>query len=132
MPEPTSMAATTMVLTGATVPFITALGVPLGIRADILIAGFFGCLVAIILFDSVPGDDDTWRNLLRTSLRRMAAAGASAVTAGYLTPVFVHPLSPVPADPYVLGLAFVIGWGAKRAINEIGDRVMSRKTGGAQ
>ena len=131
MPEPTSMTATTtMMMTGAAVPFITALGVPLGIRSDILIAGFFGCLVAIILFDSVPGEDDTWRNLLRTSVRRMSAAAASAVTAGYLTPVFVQLLSPV--ERYELGVAFIIGWGAKRAINEIGDRLISRKSGVAQ
>lgn len=42
MPEPTSttLAAATYAAAGMTVPVITAFGIPLGLRADVLVAGF--------------------------------------------------------------------------------------------
>lgn len=89
MPEPTSTAAgiaTVAAYAGAT-SAITAFGVPLGLRADLLIAGFAGSLVAIILLNTVPGTGDTWQQLARTTWRRMAVACASSLTAGYLTPL---------------------------------------------
>lgn len=52
MPEPTTVTAaavTTMAAAAASTTAITAFGVPLGLRADLLVAGFAGALVAIIL-----------------------------------------------------------------------------------
>lgn len=43
MAEPTSVATATLIMAGAAVPALTAFGVPLGLRADILLAG---CAIA--------------------------------------------------------------------------------------
>ena len=88
MPEPTSTAAgiaTVAVYAGAT-SAITAFGVPLGLRADLLIAGFAGSLVAIILLNTVPGTGDTWQQLARTTWRRMAAWPCCSPTGNRLPP----------------------------------------------
>ena len=93
---------------------ITAFGVPLGLRADILIAGFFGSLVAIILLNSVPSEGDTWQHLLRTTFKRMFVAVASSVTAGYLTPLALL-VANLP-DPMFLCAAFGVGGFAQRVL----------------
>ena len=58
MPEPTTTAAGLATIAGgaASATALTVLGVPLGLRADLLIAGFAGSLVAIIDrdLDGVP------------------------------------------------------------------------------
>jgi hypothetical protein len=116
MPEPTSttLAVATYAAAGLSVPMLTAFGVPLGLRADVLIAGFFGSLVAIILLNSVPGDGDTWQELMRTTLRRMFVAVASSVTAGYLTPLALL-MASLP-DALLLSAAFGVGGGAQRVL----------------
>lgn len=114
MAEPTSTAALTLVAASLSVPMLTAFGVPLGLRADLLIAGFAGSLVAITLLNTVPAAGDTWRELWRTTLRRMAVAIASSLTAGYLTPLALL-LASVP-DPLVLGGAFAVGGGAQQVL----------------
>lgn len=117
MPEPTSTttaAITTLTAAGVSIPVLTAFGVPLGLRADLLIAGFFGSLVAIILLNSVPGDIDSWRHLLRTTIRRMFVAVASSLTAGYLTPLALL-LANMP-DSLLLSAAFAVGGGAQRVL----------------
>lgn len=124
MPEPTSTTAaavTTLAAAGVSIPMLTAFGVPLGLRADLLIAGFFGSLVAIILLNSVPGNGDTWRELVRTTLRRMFVAVASSLTAGYLTPLVLL-LSSLPA-PLLLSAAFAIGGGAQQVLTFVIRRV---------
>ena len=97
---------------------------PLGLRADLLIAGFAGSLVAIILLNTVPSAGDTWQQLLRLTLRRMAVACASSLTAGYLTPL-VMLLANMP-EALLLGSAFAVGGGAQRvllfAIQRLGGR----------
>lgn len=124
MPEPTSTtaAATTLTITGLSIPMITAFGVPLGLRADVLIAGFFGSLSIIILFNSVPSEGDTWQHLVRSTLKRMFVAAASSITAGYLTPM-VMLMASLP-DPVLMSAAFAVGGGAqhvlKMAIAKIG------------
>lgn len=117
MPEPTTTTAAavaTYAAAGLTVPMITAFGVPLGLRADILIAGFFGSLVAIILLNSVPSEGDTWQHLLRTTFKRMFVAVASSVTAGYLTPLALL-VANLP-DPMFLCAAFGVGGFAQRVL----------------
>ena len=62
MPEPVSSTAAgvlTVATATAASTMITAFGVPLGLRGDVLIAGFAGALVAIILLNAVPGSSDT-------------------------------------------------------------------------
>lgn len=127
MPEPTSttVAVATLAAASVSMPMLTLFGVPLGLRADLLIAGFFGSLVAVILLNSVPGSTDTWTELMRTTLRRMFVAVASSLTAGYLTPS-VLVMASLP-DPLLLSAAFAVGGGAQKAL----VFVISRATGSA-
>lgn len=122
MPEPTSTtAAATLVSAPAAVSVLTAFGVNLGLRPDVLVAGFAGALVAIILLGRVPSEGDTWQHLLRTTIKRMAVSLASSLTAGYCTPVVMLAVS-MP-DPLLLGAAFGIGAGAQRVLRNAIDRV---------
>ena len=117
MPEPTSTAAgvATIAMGAASTSAITVFGVYLGLRAEILIAGFFGSLVAIILLNAVPGTSDTWTELLRTTVRRMFVAFASSLTAGYLTPM-VMLMVQLP-EAALLGGAFAVGAGAQQVLS---------------
>jgi hypothetical protein len=115
MPEPASTtAAITIAAASVAVPAITAFGVPLGLRADLLIAGFGGALVAIILLNTVPSTGDTWRELIRATLRRMCVACASSLTAGYLAPLAL--LAAALPDSLLLGCAFAVGAGAQKVL----------------
>lgn len=116
MPEPTTTAAgvLTVATATATSTMITAFGVSLGLRVDVLIAGFSGALVAIILLNAVPGSSDTWRELLRTTMRRMFVAFASSLTAGYLAPLAL--LAAQLPDSLLLGGAFAVGGGAQQVL----------------
>lgn len=126
MPEPTSTtAAATLITAPAAVSMLTAFGVNLGLRPDVLVAGFAGALVAIILLGSVPSEGDTWQHLLRTTVKRMAVSLASSLTAGYCTPVVMLAVS-MP-DPLLLGAAFGIGAGAQRVLRNAIDRVSPTK-----
>ena len=58
MAEPTSVATATLLMAGAAVPTITAFGVPLGLRPDVLLAGFLGAMAAIALLNTVPSSGD--------------------------------------------------------------------------
>lgn len=124
MPEPTTTAtaaAATYVAAGLSVPVISLLGAPLGLRADELIAGLAGSLVTIVLLNSVPSTGDTWQHLLRTFAKRIFVSVASAITAGYLTPLGLLVAS-LP-DPLVLGVAFAIGGFAQRVMQTVLARV---------
>ena len=115
MPEPTTTTAgATIAAATAAVPMLTAFGVPLGLRPDVLVAGFAGALVAIVLLGSVPAEGDTWRHLVSTTFRRIAVALASSLTAGYLTPLTLL-LANLP-DSLLLGAAFAVGGGAQRVL----------------
>lgn len=115
MPEPvTTAASATLLAAGATVPVLSAFGVSLGLRPDVLIAGFSGSLVAITLLNSVPVSDSSALGLLRSTLRRVAVAFASSLTAGYLTlPTMFFFNCP---EPLLLGSAFVVGAGAQKVL----------------
>ena len=104
----------TLVSGAVAMPVLNAFGVPLGLRADLLLAGFFGSLVAIVLLNTVPGTGDTWRDLIATTLRRMFVALASSITAGYLAPLAL--LVAAPPDPLLLSGAFAVGGGAQQVL----------------
>lgn len=114
MAEPASTAVATIAAATLAMPALTAFGVPLGLRADLLIAGFAGSLVAIILLNTVPAVGDTWRMLVRTSMRRIAVACASSITAGYMTPLAML-LANVP-ESLLLSMAFLVGTGAQKVL----------------
>lgn len=122
MPEPISVASATLAGATVAVPALTLLGVPLGLRPDVLIAGFAGAIAAIGLLNAVPSTGDTWRELLRTSARRIGFAVASALTAGYLAPAAQVP------EGFMLGAAFVVGAGAQQALRW----AIKLRTGGQQ
>lgn len=123
MPEPTTTTAVTLAAGSlVAVPALTLFGVPLGLRLEVLFAGFAGSLVAIVLLHSVPSTGDTWSALLQTTFRRMAVALASSLTAGYLTPMVLL-LAQLP-DAVLLGSAFAIGGGAQRVLLSILQRVV--------
>ncbi len=123
MTEPaTTTTAVTLTAGSIAVPALTVAGIPLGLRPDILLAGFAGSLVAIILLNSVPASGDTWSALLRTTLRRMMVAMASSLTAGYLAPM-VMLVAQLP-DAMQLGSAFVAGGGAQRVLLAVMARIV--------
>jgi len=127
MPEPTTTtAAAAATISGAAlaVPMLTVAGVPLGLRPDVLVAGFAGALVAIVLLHSVPADGDTWPHMLRASVRRIAVAFASSLTAGYLTPLALL-MADVP-ESLLLGGAFAVGAGAQAILRGVIDRLRPR------
>ncbi|MFI8616477.1 hypothetical protein ACIGHN_13330 [Acidovorax sp. NPDC077693] len=123
MPEPTSTAAgiASLAVTAVSTTAVTAFGIPLGLRADLLVAGLFGGLAAIIVLNTVPSTGDTWRELVRTTVKRMCVAMASSLTAGYLTPMFAYPA--FVGEPWQLGAAFVIGAFAQRMLMIARDKV---------
>lgn len=114
MPDPTSttVATATIAAVSSSIPVITLFGVTTGLRTDVLLAGLLGSFVGMILLNTMPGEIDTWRNLLLTTWRRMLFALASAVTAGYLMPVVLWAVK-VP-DALMLGVACVVGVYAQR------------------
>ena len=122
MAEPTTTTAVTLAAGSLAVPALTIAGIPLGLRPEILIAGFAGSLVAIILLNSVPATGDTWSALLRTTLRRMMVALASSLTAGYLAPMIML-IGQLP-DAAQLGSAFAVGGGAQRVLLAVLARIV--------
>lgn len=114
MAEPIPSATATLATQALAVPALTVAGMGLGLRADVLLAGFCGAVAAMALLNTVPGSADTVRDLLRTSLRRIGVSVGSAVTAGYTAPLLglIHG---VP-DPLLLSVAFVAGAGAQQIL----------------
>ena len=121
MAEPSSTAtAVTIVGTAVSTQALTAFGVPLGLRADVLLAGFLGSLIAIILLNTVPGSGDTWHELMRTTFRRMWVALASSITAGYATPLAL--LAANVPESLLLSMAFIVGACAQRVLTSFSAR----------
>lgn len=131
MPEPTStttVAVATLTATSVSIPMVSFFGVQTGLRPDMLIAGFFGSLVAIILLNSVPGDSDTWPALVRTTFKRMFVALASSLTSGYLSPMVALAIN--MQDPLLMGCAFAVGAGAQRVLSGAISRMSTPPVGG--
>lgn len=127
MPEPTAAATATIAAGAVAVPALTLLGIPLGLRADVLVAGFSGALAAIALLNSVPAAGDSWQAMARTAARRMSVSLASSLTAGYITPLALT-LAAMPHE-LLLGGAFVVGGGAQQVLASVIRRVQ-RTAGG--
>jgi len=121
MADPTvPTAAVYLAAQAAAVPVLTVAGISLGLRADVLMAGFGGAVAAITLLNSVPADGDTVRALLRTSAKRVGVAIGSAVVAGYIAPLLAL-INGVP-DLLMLSVAFVAGAGAPQMLPWLIDR----------
>ena len=113
MPEPTATAAVTLAAAaGIAVPTLTILGIPLGLRADLLALGFAGAIAAISLLNSVPATGDTAKELIRTAFRRVGVVVGSALFAAALTPALAGFWSGIP-ESALNGLAFAMGAGAQ-------------------
>jgi hypothetical protein len=132
MPEPTSTvaAATASIATSAVaVPVLAIFGVSLGIRADMLLAGFAGGIAAIAFLNAVPSTGDTWRELLRTTGKRVGFCIASAVFAAYTAPLLALLNGAGTRDEVVLGVAFVAGSGASLFLPWLIARLKGEKPG---
>jgi hypothetical protein len=122
VPEPVvTPAAATLAAAPPAVAMLTAFGVNLGLRPDVLVAGFAGALVAIVLLHSVPSEGDTWQHLLRTTARRVAVVLASSLVAGYITPLAL--LAANLPDSLLLAAAFAVGAGAQKILRGVIDRI---------
>jgi len=120
VPEPISPSAALLATSPPAVAALTAFGINLGLRTDVLVAGFAGALAAIVLLGSVPSDGDTWRHLVRATGRRIGVALTSSLVAGYLTPLFLLMWN-LP-HPLLLATAFVLGAGAQKILRGLIDR----------
>ena len=122
MAEPTSTAVATLMMASAAAPALGAFGVEMGLRSDVLFAGFCGALVSIALLNTVPATGDTWRELVRTTLRRAFVAVAGSATAGYLVPAMLGQTKLAT----LLACSFVVGAGAQKiliiAIEKFGSK----------
>lgn len=120
MPEPISPAAAVLAASPPAVAALTAFGVNLGLRPDVLVAGFAGALAAIVLLGSVPSEGDTWRHLVKATGRRIGVALTSSLVSGYVAPLFLLMWN-LP-DPLLLASAFVLGAGAQKILRGLIDR----------
>ena len=134
LPEPTTTAsaAVAAAVPALAVPLVTLLGINTGLRPDLLLAGFFGGLVAISVLDSVPGATDTWRTLLATSVQRLFSMVSSALIAAYLAPISAPLVSWLPAgmaDSALLAVAFGFGAGGQRLLRKFLTRLENTLAG---
>lgn len=120
---------TTIAAGTAAVPVLTIAGMSLGLRGDVLLAGFAGALAGVAMLNTVPATGDTAIEMMRTALRRMGVIVTSALTAGYVTPLALI-FAALP-EAALLALAFVIGAGAQRVLGSIVRRVEARVGGGS-
>jgi hypothetical protein len=122
MAEPaTSSAAITIAAQALTVPALTVAGMNLGLRADILLAGWAGAVAAISLLNTVPDINEGAAHLLRLAVRRTGVSIGSAMTAGYTAPLCLL-INGLP-ESVALGVAFIIGAGAMRILPWLIERI---------
>lgn len=128
MAEPTitggTVAASAMVAASvaAAVPELQVLGVPLGLRADVLLAGFAGAVAGVALLNTVPSSGDTPRELLVTSARRVLVISLSTVMAGYLAPLvdLLPAMGQTPSGKAaLLAAAAVLGAGMQKILGAL-------------
>lgn len=126
MSEPVITSVATLAATSVAVPVLTLAGVSLGLRADVLLAGFAGSVAAMALLNSVPASGDSVRELVRTTFKRLGVAVGSSVTAAYVAPL-VALVNNVP-DALVLSIAFVCGAGAMQMLPWLIERFGKKGT----
>lgn len=126
MSEPVITSVATLAATSVAVPVLTLAGVSLGLRADVLLAGFAGSVAAMALLNSVPSSGDSVRELVRTTFKRLGVAVGSSVTAAYVAPL-VALVNNVP-DALVLSIAFVCGAGAMQMLPWLIERFGKKGT----
>lgn len=114
MTEPISSSAATLAASSFAVPVLTIAGVSLGLRADVLLAGFAGSIAAMALLNTVPASGDSLCELAHTTFKRVGVAVGSAVTAAYLAPLLAL-INNVPAA-LILSVAFIAGAGAMQML----------------
>jgi NaMN:DMB phosphoribosyltransferase len=130
MPEPTTVAIGTLTGQALAVPVLTVAGIGLGLRPDVLLAGFSGAVAAMTLLNTVPASGDTLRELVRTTFKRVGVAVGSSLVAGYTAPL-VALINGLPAA-MMLGVSFIIGAGAMQLLPWLIERVGKRPAQGAQ
>lgn len=69
MPEPLPSATVTLATQALAVPALTVAGMGLGLRADVLLAGFCGAVAAMALLNTVPASHRPQQGRLRTGFR---------------------------------------------------------------
>lgn len=114
MPEPIPSATVTLAAQALAVPALTVAGVSLGLRADVLLAGWCGAVAGMALLNTVPSSGDTWPDLVLTSLRRIGVSVGSAFTAGYTAPLLLL-INGLP-EIVMLSTSFVAGAGAQQIL----------------
>lgn len=124
MPEPTTTTLATVGAQALAVPILTIAGIPLGLRADELLAGFAGAVSAMALLNSVPGTGDSWQAMLKTTFKRVGVAIGSAMTAGYLVPLGASSIG--ASSAWELGVSFVVGAGAQQLLKAAIERTQKR------
>ena len=115
MPEPVSTAAVanlSFLAAGASGTAVTLFGISTGMDATMTLVGFIGSCCAMVLLNTVPASDDTWKDLLRVTWRRMFVAMASACTAAYITPMVLERAAE-PSIATICGAAFIVGGSAQ-------------------
>jgi hypothetical protein len=127
MAEPSIPFVTVTVAASAvSVTTVQLFGVPLGLRPELLVAGFSGALAGISMLNTVPSSGDTWLHMVRTSWRRMSVAVCSSLLAGYMAPLFAN-------ETWLLGTGVVIGAGAQvilgAAVQSLRNQVLGRGRG---
>jgi len=120
MADPTSTTVATIVAAPAVVATLAIAGVELGLRPDLLVAGFAGALTGIVLLSTVPQEGSGWLAVASATFRRLMVAIVSALTAGYLTPMLLLPTEYYygngPDAALLLGAAFAVGAGAQQVL----------------
>lgn len=125
--EPISPTAFTFsVVTGsAAIPVLHVLGIPLGIRPDILMWGLIGGIIALILLRPPPPSSSIWRAVV-TGLYLILSLLAGAVTSGVLSQaiaIMFHAAIPIiPIDITLSVTAFVIGAKSQQTLVAITSR----------
>lgn len=115
MAEPifTPAAVATLAASAAAVPVLTLLGYPLGIRPEVLFAGFAGGCFGVAFLNTVPAlphpEFPIWVSAIWTASRRIVAVMSSSLAAGYIAPS----IAATAAPEQLFLAAFVVGAGAQ-------------------
>ena len=128
MAEPTSTAAVafTLVAGGAAIPVLHILGVPLGVRPDILMWGLMGGLIALIHIQAPPPKAGILQAML-IGMSWIFALLSSALTSGFIAPavaIMLNAVAPIiPPDITLSMTAFIIGATAQQTLASVTERL---------